>query len=395
MQKPFSDPLFRLLVAAGGILLIFAALLLHIGQVWAVILRLLHIFRPLLLGILFATMLEPSYERLRTDFSGFAGKHRIRTGWIQPVSLLGAILPPVSVIVSVICILVPQMARSIGMISENISIYTDNLKEWFGRYTALPIVRLLSAEKLESQLSALQAQLPKLLLKTYDYTSSLIDTLLDIGIGTVFALYLLADKPRLSRQLKRLCGSRSAGVQTLLRRIRFVCNTFARFLGSQCKEALILGGLCFLGMRLLHFPYPVLISAVIGMTNMIPYLGPLAGTIPCALLILLVQPRAVPWFLLFIIILQQLESNLIYPRVVGQSIGLPSAWVLAAIVIGGGLCGISGMLLGVPLAAVLYAVLFPEVGSAFAAHGLQSKPLRSGRNTPSLSAREDRDFPHF
>lgn len=363
MQKLFRDPLFRLLVAAGGILLIIAALLLHIGQVWAVILRLLHILRPLLLGILFATMLEPSYERLRADFTGFAEKHHIRTGWIRPVSLLGAILPPVSVVVSVGCVLVPQMMRSVRTISDNISIYSDNLKEWLGRCAALPFIRLFSADKLDAQLSAMQAQFPKLLLKTYDYTASLVNILLDIGIGAVFALYLLADKPRLGRQMKKLCGSRASGARVILRRVRFVCNTFARFLGSQCKEALILGGLCFLGMKLFHFPYPVLISAVTGMTNMIPYFGPLAGTVPCALLILLVQPRAVPWFILFIVILQQIESNLIYPRTVGQSIGLPSAWVLAAIVIGGGLFGISGMLLGVPLAAVLYAVLFPEAGS--------------------------------
>ena len=360
MQKLFRDPLFLLIVSAGGILLLFAALLLHLGQIRTVLLRLLHVLRPLLLGVLFATMLEPSYERLRADFSGFAEKHRIRTGWIQPVSLIGAMLPPVSVIVSVICVLVPQMMRSVRLISENISIYTDNLRQWLARYAALPLARLLPAERITTALSALPAQLPKLLLKTYDYTASLLGVLLDIGIGAVFALYLLADKPRLGRQFKKLCGNRSAQMQKQMTRIRFVCNTFARFLSSQCKEALILGGLCFLGMQLFHFPYPVLISAVIGITNMIPYLGPVAGTVPCALLMLLVQPRAVPWFILYIILLQQLESNLIYPRVVGQSIGLPSAWVLAAIVIGGGLSGISGLLLGVPLAAVFYAVCFPE-----------------------------------
>ena len=360
MQKLFHDPLFRLIVGSGGILLIFAALLLHIGEIWMILRRLLHVLRPLLLGILFATMLEPSYERLRTDFSGFAEKRGFRTGWIQPVSLLGAMLPPVSVIVSVICVLVPQIMRSVRLISENISIYTDNLRQWFSRYAALLPTHLLPAEKLDAQLSALQAQLPKLLLKTYDYTASLLGALLDIGIGAVFALYLLADKSRLSRQFRKLCGNRSAQMQKQMHRIRFVCNTFARFLSSQCKEALILGGLCFLGMRLFRFPYPVLISAVIGLTNMIPYLGPLAGTIPCALLLLLVQPRMTLWFILYVIVLQQIESNLIYPRVVGQSIGLPSAWVLAAIVIGGGLSGISGLLLGVPLAAVFYAVFFPE-----------------------------------
>lgn len=360
MQKLCQEPLFRLMVAAGAVLLTFAALLLHIGQVWAAALRLLHVLRPLLLGILFATMLEPSYERLRLDFTRFAGKRRIRTGWIQPVSLLGAMLPPVSVVISVICVLVPQILRSVSLLSDHLGSYSDNLRQWFGRYAALPVARLIPAAQLGQQLSRLQEQLPNLLRKTYDYTASLVDVLFDIGIGAVFALYLLADKPRLGRQLKKLCGNRTAKMHTLLRHIRMICNTFACFLSSQCKEALILGGLCFLGMKLFHFPYPVLISAVIGITNMIPYLGPVFGTIPCALLMLLVQPLAVPWFILYIIVLQQIESNLIYPRIVGQSVGLPSAWVLAAIVTGGGLFGISGMLLGVPLAAVLCAVCFPE-----------------------------------
>jgi predicted PurR-regulated permease PerM len=96
----------------------------------------------------------------------------------------------------------------------------------------------------------------------------------------------------------------------------------------------------------------------------VPYIGPLAGTVPCALLLLLVQPGAALWFVLYIVILQQIESNLIYPRVVGRSVGLPPAWVLAAIVTGGGLFGIAGMLLGVPAAAVLYAVLFPDDAAA-------------------------------
>lgn len=360
MQKPYQEPLFRLIVSAGAALLLFAALLLHIGQVWAAALRLLHVLRPLLLGILFATMLEPSYERLRRDFARFAGKRRIRTGWIQPVSLLGAMLPPVFVVISIICVLVPQIMRSVSLLSEHLGSYSDNLRQWFSRYAALPVARLIPAAQLGQQLSRLQEQLPNLLRKTYDYTASLVNVLFDIGIGAVFALYLLADKPRLGRQLKKLCGNRTAKMHTLLRHIRMICNTFACFLSSQCKEALILGGLCFLGMKLFHFPYPVLISAVIGITNMIPYLGPVFGTIPCALLMLLVQPRAVPWFILYIIVLQQIESNLIYPRIVGQSVGLPSAWVLAAIVTGGGLFGISGMLLGVPLAAVLCAVCFPE-----------------------------------
>ena len=178
----------------------------------------------------------------------------------------------------------------------------------------------------------------------------------------MFSLYLLMDRQRLQSQLAALCGLTMppAALRRWARRARLTCETFARFLTSQLKESLILGVLCWAGMVLLGFPYPVLISVLIGMTNIVPYLGPLIGTVPCVLLLLLVRPGAVLWFLLYVVILQQVESNLIYPRVVGQSVGLPPAWVLGAIVLCGGLFGAVGMLLGVPLAAVAYAVLFPD-----------------------------------
>lgn len=353
----------REFIIACAVLITFGAGLLHIAPVCAFLLRLLRTVRPLLFGILFATMLEPSYERLRTDFSAAAARRRItRTSWIRPVSLIGAMLPPVLILISIICVLIPQVTDSVRRISENISFYSDNLREWLARYSETRFARWLPPAQLDLWLDALPEKLPQLLRKTYDHTASFIRLLLDLCIGAVFSLYLLADKPRLRAQLTALFEQHKAQAKTvhLLHRGRMVCGLFARFLSSQVKESLILGGLCWCGMLLFHFPYPVLISAVIGITNIVPYLGPLAGTIPCVLLLLMIKPQAVLWFLLFIVILQQLESNLIYPRVVGHSIGLPPSWVLAAIVIGGGMFGMGGLLLGVPLAAVLYAALFPQ-----------------------------------
>ncbi len=360
-QDLIREPLFRIITGSGIVLLFAAVLFLHIRSVLAGCGRLLHVLRPLLLGILFATMLEPSYDRLRTDFSGFCAKrHRVPAGWIRPVSLLGAMLPPVLTVISIICVLIPQVMKSVRLISDNIGIYSNNLLQWAGRFSDTSAARLFPQARLESLLAKVQEQLPALLRKTYDCTAALLGLLLDIGIGAVFSLYLLADKPRLKAQLMQI-AERTGSPEKLLRlmhRLRQICGTFARFLNSQCRESLILGALCWLGMQLFHFPYPVLISAVIGLTNIVPYIGPLAGTIPCALLLLMVRPGAVLWFLLYIVVLQQIESNLIYPRVVGHSLGLPPAWVLASIVVCGGLFGVTGMLLGVPLAAAAYALLF-------------------------------------
>ena len=353
---PFRDPLLRSIVTGGSILLVLAAILMHLETVCAAAGKLLHTVRPLLLGVLFATMLEPSYRRLTEDFTCFAEKKRFPTGWIRPVSLGGAILPPVLVLVSIVCVLIPQVVSSARMLSDHFGVYSENLMQWLAGYAETPVARIIPRKQLEVLLGELQGKIPMLLMKTYDYTAAMIRLLLDTGIGAVFSLYLLAGAPQMKARLRTSHTGRR--ICMLLHPGRRICTAFACFVASQCKESLILGVLCWTGMELLHFPYPLLISAVIGMTNIVPYIGPLAGTVPCVLLLLLVAPESAVWFVVYIVVLQQIESNLIYPRVVGQSVGLPPAWVLAAIVTGGGLFGVTGMVVAVPLTAALYAFLF-------------------------------------
>ena len=356
-QSLIRSPLFRL-AAAGGVLLL---LLLHAGSVIAWTQRLMHTLRPLLLGVLFAGMLNPSYERLRTDFGVFSQKHGHdpKARWIKTVSLIGALLPPLLTLAAIICVLIPQLAQSVRLFSEHLDFYSGNFSAWLTRFSETRIGRLLPKGQAEAMLHAFQERLPALLRKTYDYTASVVGGLLDLGIAVVFSMYLLADKHRLLAQLHGMCSRFMPSERTvrLMKHMRTVCETFGRFLGSQCKESLILGALCWLGMTVFRFPYPVLISVIIGITNIVPYFGPLFGTVPCALLLLMVKPGAVIWFLLFIIVLQQIESNLIYPHTVGHSVGLPPAWVLAAIVIGGGLFGVWGMILSVPVASAAFAIL--------------------------------------
>ena len=360
--RVLREPLFRILTASGTVLLLTAFVILRYEGFFAAVRRVLLALRPLLAGILFASMLNPSFERLRTDFSAFAVRHGRRgdTPAIRTAAVIGAVLPPVLVLVSVICVLIPQLAETV----QELGAHLAGESGLFGRAMQLTESRWLSwlpRERLSELFAAAQRQIPALLRKTYDSTAGLLHGLLDLGIGAVFALYLLADKPRLKRQLTHI-GSLllpPGRLKQSAHRARQICDTFARFLSSQLKEALILGVLCWAGMSLFRFPYAVFISAVIGITNIVPYVGPLIGTVPCALLLLVIRPERVLWFLLFVVLLQQIESNLIYPKVVGSSVGLPPCWVLGAIVVCGGLLGAAGLLLGVPLAAVVYAVLFP------------------------------------
>ena len=178
-------------------------------------------------------------------------------------------------------------------------------------------------------------------------------------MALIFAIYLLLGRDKLQAQSKRLMQHYLPA--KLYGRILYVLDilntSFRRYITGQCIEAVILGALCALGMLILRLPYATMIGALIAFTALIPVAGAYIGAAVGAFMILMVSPMQALIFLVFLVILQQLEGNLIYPKVVGSSLGLPGIWVLAAVVIGGGVAGILGMLLGVPIAATAYTLI--------------------------------------
>lgn len=189
--------------------------------------------------------------------------------------------------------------------------------------------------------------------------TTLFSTVVTLLLAIIFAIYLLGSKETLMRQIHRVVRV-YAGQQTEQRCfyvLKTVNDSFHHFIVGQCTEALILGSLCIIGMLIFRFPYAVMIGTLVGFTALIPIAGAYIAAAIGAFMIFTVEPMQALWFIVFLIVLQQLEGNLIFPRVVGSSIGLPALWVLAAVTIGGGLFGIIGMLLGVPLAASAYKLL--------------------------------------
>ena len=183
--------------------------------------------------------------------------------------------------------------------------------------------------------------------------------LFDLVVGLAFSAYLLSSKERLLTQAKKLQKafmkpSTAARLNTVLTAAH---ESFTSFITGQCTEAVILGALCILGMLIFGFPYATSIGIFVGVTSLIPVLGAYLGAAVGVLLIFQADPAKALLFIVFIIVLQQLEGNLIYPKVMGTSIGLPGLWVFAAVIIGGGLGGIVGMLFGVPVAATIYRLV--------------------------------------
>ena len=182
-------------------------------------------------------------------------------------------------------------------------------------------------------------------------------------LALVFSIYMLSGRDNLLRQCRRLVDAyipKKIAVP-LLDIVHLTSDTFSRFVVGQLIEACILGGLCAAGMLFIQADYAPLIGVLIGCTALIPVVGAYVGAIVSALLLLVVSPIKALIFLIFLVILQQVEGNVIYPRVVGTSIGLPGIWVLTAVTVGAGLGGIPGVLLSVPVASVLYTLLRRDV----------------------------------
>lgn len=182
-------------------------------------------------------------------------------------------------------------------------------------------------------------------------------------IGLIFAIYILVNKETLGRQLGKAAAAycKPAFLDRIKDVLTVANETFSSFIVGQCTEAVILGSLCILGMLIFRFPYAPMVGTFVGATALIPVVGAYLGAVVGFIMILTVSPLKAVLFIVFIVALQQLEGNLIYPKVVGSSIGLPGMWVLAAVTVGGGISGIGGMLIGVPLTATVYKLIRRDV----------------------------------
>ena len=211
-------------------------------------------------------------------------------------------------------------------------------------------------------------------------TSVVVSGVITGVLALVFSIYMLSGAPRLTAQCRRLV--RAYLPQRVSTRVlsvaRLTVDTFSKYVNGQLVEACILGGLCFAGMCIFRFDYAPLISVIIGVSALIPIAGAYLGAAVAVLLLVMIRPMEAFWFLVFLVTLQQLEGNLIYPRVVGTTMGLPGIWVLAAVTVGGSLLGLIGMVMSVPIAAVVYTLLKNDLRARLAVPAAPAGPEEPG-----------------
>lgn len=331
------------------------------------------VLTPFVLGLSIAfivNLLLRPVERGWERVVGIRGGGRAN-GLKRPISIFVSVFLIVTAFFVLLFIVLPEVVGTIVVVVDALPQYAAKIEMWWAHLAAnagargvvLPPLHVNVDEWTPTVTNWLTEQAPAFLSKTLGFTTSVLTGLFNVVVGLVFALYVLADKERLADQARRVLLAflprRTAG--TVMEVADLAHTTFAKFVTGQLTDAFIVGVLCYIGMLVLTLPHAAAVSILVGVTTIVPVIGVLLGTAIGALLIVVVDPVKALWFLIFIVVLQQLESNFIYPKVVGKSVGLPGIWVLAAIIIGGSTFGVIGMLLGVPIASVLYALLRQSV----------------------------------
>lgn len=348
------------------ILIVFAVLVLvgvqRIENLAAGFVFLMRIVFPFILGGAMAFILNIPMHFLEGRVFAKAKKKKL----VRPVSLVLSILFVVAILQIVLVVVIPEIAATFAGISKNIEAFLPKLEQWLTE--AFP-----DSEQLEMWIESLEFNWDKILQSAVNFlkngagnvlsstvtvAKTVINSLMNFFVGFVFACYILLQKEKLSVQVKKVLYAflpRHA-VEKTLQVAALSYKTFSNFVTGQCLEAVILGTMFFVSISILRFPYALLVGVLIAFTALIPVFGAFIGCVLGTFLILVSNPVQAIGFVILFFVLQQVEGNLIYPHVVGGSVGLPSIWVLVAVTVGGSLMGVVGMLIFIPLSSVLYAL---------------------------------------
>lgn len=369
-KKYFYWGLTAFLVIVFSVLFFFA--LFRMKEISNVVASILDILKPIIYGLAIAYLLEPVmsfFERHIHRFLLKKGK-KLKPNKIKKLSrCLGILISMVltlCVLGALISMIIPQLLTSITGIVENLPSYLNNLQSWMNQTLADNPQYIDAATNLLSNLSSFFEKwvdtdlLPKVQEIVTGLTTSILglfSVLKNLLIGLIVSIYVLYSKDLFAAQAKKLLYAilEAEHANSLLHTVRYTHKMFGGFVTGQLLDSLLVGIICFLCMSLFGLPFPLLISVIVGVTNVIPFFGPFIGAIPSAIIILLVEPIQCLYFVIFILVLQQFDGNILCPKILGQSTGLSCFWVIFAILLGGGLFGFLGMVLGVPVFAVFYA----------------------------------------
>lgn len=340
----------------------------HYQIVLSLLSKLLSVLMPFIIGCMIAFVLNVLMIRIEKQLSKVIVNPKLKI-LKRVLSILGSIALVVGVVAIIIILIIPELVSAIKVIALSLPEVIDNLQNWTDSHSIyLPqlenLINQIDVESLGNELSKFaKTEFSGVLDSTIDILAVIVNGIVNFVLGLVFAIYILMSKETLKDQTKRLINAYlpSKVANNIFEVARLSRTTFSNFIIGQTVEAFILGALCTIGMIILGLPYAPMVGSLVGITAFIPIIGAFIGGAIGAFMIFTVDYMQAFIFIIFLVVLQQLEGDLIYPRVVGSTIGLPSIWVLFAVTVGGSLWGITGVLLGVPIVSVIYSLVKIQV----------------------------------
>lgn len=375
-EKYIYGGVTAVLVVASAILMVF--LLMNMNTVIQFVDKLISILAPIIIGAVLAFLVSPIYNktcRVTEQLLEKAPKGIRKQSWIgKTMGTLVSMMFVAVVIVSLFYLIIPQLYSSIVSIIENMSVYIQNISNWLER-------TFEDNPALEAEVLAIYAEVTariqnwastnlipsmenlegiqnigKLVGGVSSGVVGIVNMAKNLLIGLIVMVYLLNIKRTLAAQGKRMIYAffplRVAN--ETVEEFRYIHRVFSGFIIGKIIDSLIIGILCFILMKIMHLPFELLISVIVGVTNVIPFFGPFIGAVPSAILVFLISPMQCLYFIGLVLVLQQFDGNILGPKILGNSTGLSSFWVLFSILLFGGLFGFIGMIVAVPLTAVIF-----------------------------------------
>ena len=354
-------------VIVACVLVVFV--LFRMTIIWGVIKKFFSILSPFIYGFVMAYLLMPVFNMLYRNLQPpmsrkFKNGTRLAKGLCSALTLAFGL----AVVGVLLWMVLPQLVTSITSLVDSMDLYMNEISGWVAsllhnnpeiEHSFMRLYDQFSAQIMNWAQNDLLPQLGSMM----SGVVTTVNVLMNLLIGVIIALYILNSKDTFCAQAKKMTYSffTVEKANAIMARVAHIHRVFGGFITGKLMDSSIIGVLCYIGILILKMPYPALIATVIGVTNVIPFFGPIIGLVPCAFLILLVNPLQAFYFVIFILVLQQVDGNVIGPKILGNTVGISGFWVLASITIAASLFGFTGMILGVPVFAILYLLISDSV----------------------------------
>jgi len=341
--------------------------LVNFEKIFSVLSYIIGILSPFLLGVIFAFILNVLNNFIERKLFGKIKPSKTWNKIKRPISITLSLVLVFVIIIFVINLLIPQLRNSITLFINTLPEYKEDIVDVLYRFDTDEDTIEVVSEYLDNFGKVITDYIKDnsedVITVTTEVVGSVVNVVSKGIISIVFAIYILAQKETLIRQINKVMAAylKPKTINKVNNIAALANRTFSSFVTGQCLEALIFGSLCFVGMLIFGIPYALPIAVLLGFTALIPIFGALIGTFLGAILIFMVSPVKALIFIVFVVIIQQIENNFIYPKVVGKSVGLPGMWVLMSVTVGGSVAGLIGLLVATPLCSLVYALISQTV----------------------------------